>query len=117
MNDPHVVALTYSIEHDSTVNYDDGLPTEREEPGFRIKVENKRVRLEFKTHYSTDDAALKVISPYIRSWELEAALDGRPGQFGLKFQRSEIVDRNPQQPTPGGFHLSAHAILPALPPN
>ena len=114
MNDPQVVALIYSIEHDSTVKYDDGLPIEREEPGFSIKVEDKWVRFEFKTHYGAEDAALKAIGPYIHSWELGAALDGQPGQFGLRFQKSEIVDRNPQQPTTGGFHLSAHAILPAL---
>ena len=36
MNDPHVVALVYSIEHDSSVKYDDALTIEREDPGFSI---------------------------------------------------------------------------------
>ena len=114
MNDPHVAALIYSIKHDRTVKYDDAPPIKREEPEFSIKVEDKRVRLEFKTDYATEDAALKAIGPYIRTWELEAALAGRPGQFELMFERAEVVDRNPPPPTPGVLHLSAHAILPAL---
>ena len=110
MNDPHVVALIYSIEHDNTVRYDDALPIEKKDPEFSINAKDKRVRLELKTHYATEDAALKAIGPYIRSWELEAALEGRPGQFGLRFQRSEIIDRNPSPPTPGKINVNAFPI-------
>ena len=107
MNDPHVVALLYSIEHDSTVKYDEALPIEHEEDTFRIKISDKQVRIELREHYATADATLTAVGPYIRSWELGAALDERPGQFRLKFQRSEIIDRNQPPADPREARLSA----------
>lgn len=38
MNDPHVVALKYSIEHDGTVKYDDAQPITCERPEFSINI-------------------------------------------------------------------------------
>ena len=86
MNDPHVVALNYSILHDGTVKYDDAPPIEYDGPEFSVRVADEKVRLELKTHYATEDAALQAVDRYIRSWELGAALDGRPGQFKLLFK-------------------------------
>lgn len=107
MNDPHVVVLLYRIEHDNTVKYDEALPIEHEEAAFRIKVADKQVRIELKEYYNTEDAALTAVGPYIRSWELGAALHGRPSQFRLKFQRSEIIDRNQPPADPREVRLSA----------
>ena len=106
MNDPHVVALNYSILHDGTVKYDDAPPIEYDGPEFSVRVADEKVRLELKTHYATDDAALQAVDRYIRSWELGAALDGRPGQFKLLFKSAEVVDRNPPPPTAGKVNAS-----------
>ena len=106
MNDPHVVALNYIIEHDSTVKYDDAPPIEYDGPEFSVRVADEEVRLELKTHYATEDAALQAADHYIRSWELGAALDGQPGQFKLLFKSAEVVDRNPPPPTPGKVNAS-----------
>ena len=46
MNDPHVVALFYEIEHDIAVDYSDANPIDHEEPGFRLRMEDKRARVE-----------------------------------------------------------------------
>ena len=106
MNDPHVVALNYIIKHDSTVKYADAPLIECERPEFNIRVADERVRLELKTHYATEEAARQAVGRYIRSWELGAALDGRPGQFKLLFKSAEVVDRNPPPPTPGKVNAS-----------
>ena len=50
MNDPHVVALNYSILHDGTVKYDDAPPLEYDGPEFSVRVADEKVRLELKTH-------------------------------------------------------------------
>ena len=107
MNDPHVVALNYSILHDGTVKYDDAPLIECERPEFNIRVADERVRLELKTHHATEEAALRAVDRYIRSWELGTALDGRPGQFKLLFKRAEVVDRNPPPSTPGKVNASS----------
>lgn len=106
MNDPHVVALLYQINHSQSVDYRDAKPIDREEEGFCVKVENERVRIEFKEHYATEDAARKAIEDYIRAWEFSAGLQGGPNYFKLKFDHAQIEDR---KPTPGVTNLYGHA--------
>ena len=106
MNDPHVVALLYQINHSQSVDYRDAKPIDREEEGFCVKVENERVRFEFKEHYATEDAARKAIEDYIRAWEFSAGLRGGPNYFKLKFDHAQIEDR---KPTPGVTNLYGHA--------
>ena len=101
MNDPHVVALFYNIEHDDSIDYSEAQSLYCDDEQFSISVEDKQVRFELKEHYVTEDAARKGAECYIRAWELEAGLRGKPGEFELRFKRAQIVDRNPPPPTPG----------------
>ena len=102
MNDPHVVALLYRVEHHSSVAYsDDAKPIDHEEPTFRISLKDGTVRFEFKEHHAATTEALERARPYIENWEMDACLRGRPGDFQLEYVEAEIVDRNPSPPTPG----------------
>ena len=103
MNDPHIVALVYRIENDPSVEYRDAPPLDHEEDQFRLHVEDQQVRFELKEHCATLEAARTIVEPYIRSWELDAGL--RTHRFKLRFERPEIVDRNP---TPGVMDVSVH---------
>ena len=114
MNDPHVVALIYSIEHGDGIDYSRAAPFDHEEDGFRIKVDDQEVRLELRYHYATEAAARQAVDRYIRSWELDAGLRGRPGQFTLRFARAEIEDRAPPPPTPGVVTASVSIDLGTL---
>ena len=105
MNDPQVVALIYSIEHSSSVDYSNEPPFDHEEKAFKIKVEGKQVRFELREHHASVEAAQETVEPYIRGWELDAGLRRRPGDFMLNFDRPEIVDRNP---TAGVTSFSFH---------
>ena len=107
MNDPHVVALIYEIEHDSSVDYSESKSINCEADRFLIRIEDNRVRVEVREHHPTEEAALEVVKPYIRSWVLDEALNRRPGVFKLRFDRSEIVDR---RPTPGVHAVAAHPV-------
>ena len=93
MNDPHVVALLYRIEDDPSVDYREAPPFDHEEEQFRLHIEDQQVRFELKEHCATSEAARTVVEPYIRCWELDASL--RTHRFKLRFERPEIVDRNP----------------------
>ena len=54
MNDPHVDALVFRIEHGPALAYsDDAPPIDREEPGFRVTLKDGTVRFELKEHYAT----------------------------------------------------------------
>ena len=106
MNDPHVVALIYDIEHDSTIDYGQAPPLTREIDAFTVKISNGQVRLEPKEHYASGVEARASAGDFIKNWELDVALRMQPGQFSLVFNHPEIIDRNP---TPGIAGLSMHA--------
>ena len=107
MNDPHVAALIYKIEHGPSVDYRKAESIDHEEAEFRVKIANEEVRFEFKEHYATEDAARKAIEDYIRVWEFGAGLENGPSCFKLKFDHAQIEDRNP---TPGGLELHAQPL-------
>ena len=108
MNDPHVVALIYRIEHGDSIDYSKAKPLVVEEPGFRLSVEDMRARFEFKAHYATAEEARAAVADYIRVWEFDATLKrGNPESFRLRFEKAEIVDR---RPTPGAVRISGCLI-------
>ena len=98
MNDPHVAALIYKIEHGQSVDYRKAQPMDHEETGFSVKVADQQVRFEFKEHYAAEDVARGAIEDYIRAWEFGAGLKNGPDYFKLKFDYAQIEDR---KPTPG----------------
>ena len=98
MNDPHVVSLTYKVEHGKQIDYSNAEPFVLEEDKFYLEVKDNRVRFEFKNHYATEGEAKDSIEDYIRIWEFDAGLKYGPNAFRLKFTDAEVIDRNP---TPG----------------
>ncbi|MDE2724179.1 MAG: hypothetical protein OXI59_12460 [Gemmatimonadota bacterium] len=104
MNDPHVVALIYRINHGDKIDYSKAERLERDEPEFHLTVEDKNVRFEFKEHFTTEEQAREAIGNYIRMWEFDATLQfGIPDSFRLEFVEAEVIDRNP----PNGISMSA----------
>lgn len=97
MQDPHVVALNYRIEHDDLFRYGEAEPLVHEEAEFRLQVRDEMARFEFKdhVHYATETDAQEAIKDFIRRWEFEAGLEGGPGYFRLKCHSGKVVDRNP----------------------
>ena len=112
MNDPHVIALNYRIDHSDAIDYGAAKPIERDEPGFRLTVEDDKVRFELKQHYATEDHAREALSDYIRLWEFDTTLRfSNPDAFRLEFEKAEIIDRNP---TIGAVRLSAKFEIQAI---
>lgn len=107
MNDPHIAALIYRIEHGPSVDYSRAEALDHKETGFRIKINGRQVRFEFEDHYATKGAARKVIEDYIRRWEFTAGLCQGPSYFQLRFDRAEIEDR---KPTPGAVSVIGQPI-------
>ena len=107
MNDPHVAALIYKIEHGQSVDYRRAQPMDHEETGFSVKVADQQVRFEFKEHYAAEDVARGAIEDYIRAWEVGAGLNNGPDYFKLKFDYAQIEDR---KPTPGVHMVHARPV-------
>ena len=117
MNEPHVVALHYAVEHHNSVNYQNASPVRHETPKFHLTLEDDSARFELKEHFADEDEARKTVEPFIKHCEFEVGLRNGPGQFKLRYERPEIVDRNPSPPestsTPGTRNLRASLVLPA----
>ena len=113
MNDPHVVALIYTVDHGNSVIYDEAEPLCQEEEGFRLKVKDKKAWFYLKDHYATEADARKVIEEFIHVWEFDVCLKRGPDFFRLKFEKAEIEDRSP---TPGVVNVAVtfRAGIPTL---
>ena len=111
MNDPHVKALIYDISHEESVSYRDAQPIECEREAFLIRIDNNKVRFKLKGHFATIEDARNAIEPFIRNWEFDAGLRGKPGHFQLKFDKPEVIDRCP---TPGVTDISVSITLGSI---
>ena len=111
MNDPHVVALHYKIEHASWVDYSKAGPLEFRERAFDVRVADEQAWVSMNDHFATEQDARDAVEDFIRGWELDASLARGPGAFKLRFDKSDIVDRNP---TPGVIHARPHPIRVAV---
>ena len=100
MNDPHVVALIYNVDHGKAVIYDEAEPLVVEEKAFRLKVKDKKASFYLKYHYATEAEARKAIDEYIRNWEFDGCLQGGPDCISLEFESADIKDRDPPPPPP-----------------
>jgi hypothetical protein len=98
MNDPHIEALYFKVKHAGYIDYHKAAPLSHETVGFAVRIESGRAEITMKSHHATEEAARAEVEPYLRVWELTAALEYGPGEFELAYARPRIIDRNP---TPG----------------
>lgn len=110
MNDPHVTALHYWVEHDESVDYDDARPLEYENELFRVCINNRQVTIRPKVHYASEEEAREAVEIFIRNWEFDAALNLGGSKFSLRYSAADISDRNPTPSPPGVVQLSVAPI-------
>ena len=53
MNDPHVTALHYWVEHDDSVDYDNTVPLDYEDDHVEVHLEKRQLTLRPKKHYAS----------------------------------------------------------------
>ena len=95
MNDPHVKAIHYFIEHDDSVDYRDVSPLVCEDELVSVKADKVEVVFEPKNHYTTEEDARSAVEGLVRRWEFEAALRIGSARFKLIYARVDIIDRSP----------------------
>ena len=95
MNDPHVETLRYDLITDDSISYADGAKADGEETDFKWTLNRNCLIIEMKQHCATEDAAIAVVGPFLRRWEIDAGLNLGPGELNFRFTGSTIVDRSP----------------------
>jgi hypothetical protein len=103
MNDPHVVALFYNV-HADNVDYSKAPPLVHIEDAFEVRIEERRAEVRIKEHHSSVQSAQAAVEPFLRAWELGAALRLGPGELEFKYDKAEVIDRNPVK---GVLHAEA----------
>ena len=103
MNDPHVEALHYWVEHDGSVDYSKAQPFEYEFREFWVRLENRKVTVRPKGHYASEDEAKAGVESFIRDWEFDAAVESGSTRFALKYSYADIFDRSPDPSLHGQF--------------
>ena len=93
MNDPRVEALYYLVKHSDSVDYASAEPIERETPAYTVRIADGRAEIVMKSDHVTADSARMEVEPFLRAWELTAALELGPGQFEFVYDRSKVVNR------------------------
>ena len=115
MNDPHVKAIHYLIDHDDSVEYRDVAPLAFEDDLFHVKAEKLEVVFEPKNHYATAEEATDAVGGLVRRWEFEAALRAQSSEFRLVYAGADIIDLNPPPPPPGVVNLGPITVRAGIP--
>jgi len=102
MRDPHVVSLTYKVTSPETVRFDSAPPVVFDTAQMRITLAPGMLTVEPKTHFASAERAREAIDPFLRSWEIDAALRFGRSEIVFAFEDAQIVDRDP--PKPGSPH-------------
>ena len=69
MNDPHVQALIYVVEHDRSVDYADASPVEVHRCDFTVMVEEGHARITLNRHFASVQEARDTVQPFIDQLE------------------------------------------------
>ena len=106
MNDPHVKALYYWVEHDESVDYENAEPLNYEDELAEVHLEKRELTIKPKEHYASTEEAWDALESFIRNWEFDAAVESGSRGFELKYLNADVIDRNPTPPPPGVVEAS-----------
>ena len=99
MRDPHVVSLRYRVETEETLSFENPAPVERETDRYRMRLADGTITVEMKEHHASQKTARECVEPFVRAWELEAAIQEGSRRIRFVFDGAEIIDRSPPPPS------------------
>jgi len=108
MNDPHVESLEYELATTPSFVIEGAPALDHETADFNLHLEGARLTISIKGHCATEAQAQELVAPFLRSWEVDQALQRGRQVMWFKFKRTNIVDRNP---TPPGGIVSAQILM------
>lgn len=108
MSDPHVVYLMYHNITSDYVVYRNPPPVSWSTPIFNGELSDGLLTCKMKEHFASVHEARDAVEPYLRAWEIQAALRGGIHDLQFEYDKAEIIDRDP---TPGIVELSGNSLL------
>lgn len=98
MRDPHIQTLHYEITSGEHISYRDPRPLSFSNHLGAFDVAENKLHVTPAEHFAHEVGAREAIEPFLRAWEIETDLNQNVEMIRFKFDRVEIVDRDPSPP-------------------
>lgn len=99
MNDPHVDSLTFDVSAPAeNISYGDPEPMTFGNEIAEFHVNDCVLVVSPTDHYADVGSALRVVEPFLRSWEVITDLTQNPGQLKFTYRTANVIDRDPPPP-------------------
>jgi hypothetical protein len=96
MNDPHVVSLQYHNEITEYVKYNNPPSISWRTPIFEAELSAGILTCTMKQHFASIEDARNAVEPYLRAWQIEAALRRGRGELNFEYDEGKVIDRSPR---------------------
>jgi hypothetical protein len=104
VRDPHVCSLHYEASPSGEgISYHNPEPVSFSNHLGAFDLSDGKLRVVPVEHFPNEDDARQAVEPFLRAWEIEADLTSHIGMIRFKFDRAEVIDRNP--PPPGSSQV------------
>ena len=111
MRDPHVEKLRYCLVLAGGDTFHDPPAVERDYHNFRVRLADGLVTVTMKEHHPTIELARSRVEPFLRDWELSAALEYRRRDVTFDYKDADVIDRDPPPPgEPQSIEISAAGV-------
>ena len=100
MKEFKVALITYIVEHDEGIYYDNAESLVIETPLFRATLDHGRLQFLLKEHFDDPSAAADAIRPFVEAWEGKARQERPEEGFRLEFEEAQIMVLRPEPGTP-----------------
>jgi hypothetical protein len=102
LNDPTVVALHYGLEAREGTSFQSPPPVVVNVPHFEGTLADGAFVARMTTHFPTPEEARVTVDPFLRAWELDAAIQRGRSVLKFTYVRADVADRavNPDELAP-----------------
>lgn len=98
MRDPHVQTIHYEAGSGEGISYRNPESISFSNHLGTFDLSDGKLRIAPTEHFLDEDEARRAVEPFLRAWEIEADLTSNIGMIRFKFDRAEVIDRNPPPP-------------------
>ena len=98
MHDPHIAKLHYEIGSGEGISYSDPEPVSFQNHLGDFNLRDGKLVFIPTEHFADEGTARQAIEPFLIAWEINEDLKSNVGAIRFKFNRAELIDRDPRPP-------------------
>src|SRR5262249_23673973 len=97
MRDPHVERLIYVVMAGPGISYlKNAEPLSFSNSLGKFEMSDGTLRFEPAEDFASTDEARAALEPFLTAWEIESDLERNLGQIRFKYEKADVIDRNPE---------------------